>query len=391
MPDAFSNFAYSTVAVAPSPALSGTSLQVQPGQGALFPAAPFSCTICPAGAQPLSTNAEIVRVTAKVSDTFTIVRAQESSVARSVVVGDQIAQTVTALFLTTLMAVVLDRQVFTTNGTWTKPTGARLVHVQLVSGGSGGGSGRRGLAGTTRAGGGGGGGGAFTEAWFAPGDLGATVAVVVGTGGAGGAAQAVDDTSGLPGVLGTATDFGAVLRAALNAATGVAQGGTTAIGTAGGGGWFSVASSNPGCGGQGGTSGQVGVAPAIVAIPWMPVGGGGGGGLTVGNASAAGGNGRNNDTSQDGANVAIGGTNNGGSATPVGTPKTLADLLYGALPSYGAAGGGGGNPAGGAGGTAGTGQGFGSGGGGGGGCLNGSLSGAGGAGAPGVAIVTSYG
>ena len=46
--------------------------------------------IWPAGAQPLSTNAEIVRVTARSTDTLTITRAQESTSARTVVVGDQI-------------------------------------------------------------------------------------------------------------------------------------------------------------------------------------------------------------------------------------------------------------------------------------------------------------
>lgn len=54
--------------------------------------------MCPAGAQPDPTNAEIIRVTARPggSDTFTILRAQEGSTARSIQVGDQIAAVVTA-------------------------------------------------------------------------------------------------------------------------------------------------------------------------------------------------------------------------------------------------------------------------------------------------------
>jgi len=94
--DALNDFAYSLVATPPSPATSGTSLTVTAGQGALFPAPPFSATIWPAGVQPLSINAEIVRVTAVSTDTFTITRAQEGTTAQSITAGYQIAQTVTA-------------------------------------------------------------------------------------------------------------------------------------------------------------------------------------------------------------------------------------------------------------------------------------------------------
>lgn len=100
MADAHKNFAYSTVATAPSPAASGTSLVVASGQGALFPAVPFNATIWPTGVQPTAANAEIVRVTNISTDTFTITRTQEGSSARTVVVGDQIAATITAKTLT---------------------------------------------------------------------------------------------------------------------------------------------------------------------------------------------------------------------------------------------------------------------------------------------------
>jgi hypothetical protein len=98
--DAHKNFAYSTVATAPSPATSGTSLVVAAAQGALFPAVPFNATIWPVATNPTSANAEIVRVTAISTDTFTITRAQENSSARTVIVGDQIAATITAKTLT---------------------------------------------------------------------------------------------------------------------------------------------------------------------------------------------------------------------------------------------------------------------------------------------------
>lgn len=100
MADAHKNFAYSTVATAPSPASSGLSLVVAAADGAKFPAPPFNVTIWPAGAQPTTANAEIARCTAKATDTFTITRAQEGSSARTVVVGDQIEAGITVKTLT---------------------------------------------------------------------------------------------------------------------------------------------------------------------------------------------------------------------------------------------------------------------------------------------------
>lgn len=98
--DAHANLAYSTVATAPSPATSGTSLVVASGEGARFPAVPFNATIWPTGTIPTPANAEIVRVTNISTDTLTITRTQESTSARTVVVGDQIAATITAKTLT---------------------------------------------------------------------------------------------------------------------------------------------------------------------------------------------------------------------------------------------------------------------------------------------------
>lgn len=100
MADNHANFAYSTVATAPSPAASGTSVTVATGDGGLFPTAPFNCVVWPSGAQALSTNAEIVRVSAKAGDVFTIVRTQEGTSARTVVVGDQFAANITKKMIT---------------------------------------------------------------------------------------------------------------------------------------------------------------------------------------------------------------------------------------------------------------------------------------------------
>lgn len=100
--DATSNLAITTVATAPSPATSGTSLVVASGKGSIFPAADgaganeFNATVWPSGETPNSTNAEIVRVTEVATDTLTITRAQESTSAISIGVGYNIAATITA-------------------------------------------------------------------------------------------------------------------------------------------------------------------------------------------------------------------------------------------------------------------------------------------------------
>lgn len=105
MPDAHKNFAYSTIVTAPSPATTGTSTTVASGGGALFPTAPFNAVVWPAGAQPLASNAEVVRVTAIAGDVLTITRAQESSTARTIIVGDQIAAAITAKVISDADAV----------------------------------------------------------------------------------------------------------------------------------------------------------------------------------------------------------------------------------------------------------------------------------------------
>jgi hypothetical protein len=102
--DTHKNLAYSTIASAPSPAASGTSLDVAAGEGARFPAVPFNATVWPANQIATPANAEIVRVTAIATDTLTIARAQETGAggpsARTILVGDQIAATITAKTLT---------------------------------------------------------------------------------------------------------------------------------------------------------------------------------------------------------------------------------------------------------------------------------------------------
>ncbi len=100
MADSHANFAYGTVLTAPSPASSGTSLTLSSGAGALMPAVPFNATVWPTGVNPLNSNAEIVRVTNVSGDVLTISRAQEGTSARTILVGDQFAATITAKTLT---------------------------------------------------------------------------------------------------------------------------------------------------------------------------------------------------------------------------------------------------------------------------------------------------
>lgn len=92
--DPVSNFAYGTVLTAPSPATTGTSLVLNSGQGARFPdpatVGAYNIVVWITAANPLSSNAEIMRVTARSTDTLTVTREQEGTTARTVVVGDQV-------------------------------------------------------------------------------------------------------------------------------------------------------------------------------------------------------------------------------------------------------------------------------------------------------------
>lgn len=99
------------------------------------------------------------------------------------------------------------RQVFTANGTWTKPVGATYVRVQVQGGGGGGGA--AGATSSTQASaGGGGGGGGYADSIIPASELGATETVTVGGGGGGSAAG-----SGNAGSSGGTSSFGSHLWA----------------------------------------------------------------------------------------------------------------------------------------------------------------------------------
>lgn len=70
---------------------SDTELEVYTGDGTLFPAAPFYLTISPKNKWSRKINSEIVLVTAKSTDTFTITRAQKGTTAKAFDYGDLVA------------------------------------------------------------------------------------------------------------------------------------------------------------------------------------------------------------------------------------------------------------------------------------------------------------
>jgi hypothetical protein len=183
MPDAHKNFAYSTVATAPSPADTGTSLVVQAGDGAKFPTPPFNATVWPYGDIAQTTNAEIVRVTAISGDTLTITRTQEGTSARLIGISDQIAATITAKTLTDIESArpTLQLAVIAASGSVLVPAGVTSILAEAWGGGgAGGGSGSATGSGT------GGGSGSYSRRAI-PTVPGETLTVTIGAGGVGAA------------------------------------------------------------------------------------------------------------------------------------------------------------------------------------------------------------
>jgi hypothetical protein len=102
--DTFKNLAYGVVLLPPTPPNLGTSLTLASGHGARFPAAPFNISIWPFGVPADPVNCEIARCTGRANDVLTIQRQQEGTQLRTILVGDAVAQAMTAKAISDLMA-----------------------------------------------------------------------------------------------------------------------------------------------------------------------------------------------------------------------------------------------------------------------------------------------
>jgi hypothetical protein len=269
-------------------------------------------------------------------------------------------------------------QVFTTVGTntWTKPDGARVVEIHVIGGGGGGGSGCSSPSGTAAGGGAGGGGGGRTFVSIDASFLGPTETVTVGAAGTGGASRAAEAGNGINGTAGTASavglwvyagggSFGGGGTSALTPVPVTGGGSTRAVVVGGSGGAVasSAGSQTFGNGGGGGnvTSGCGGGAGGGVNAGGTVANGGVGGFQFIYNGALAGGTPVGQNGFSVPTNLPYGGSGGGGG----NASKTTTAMSGGNGGLYGAGGGGGG-----------AGQGF--------------ASGAGGNGAQGIVVVTTY-
>jgi hypothetical protein len=123
--DPHENFSYGILDN--SPGTAGTSFELQSGQGADFPSSgSYNATVWPTGVQPTRANAEIVRVTARSTDTLTVTREQEGTTAIDVAAGYQIAMTITDKVITDIETAVAAR---------VQDTGDTMTGDLILSGG----------------------------------------------------------------------------------------------------------------------------------------------------------------------------------------------------------------------------------------------------------------
>ena len=329
---------------------SATSLTVNSGTGALFPAVTsgvsfFKLTLVDAATGQLS---EIVHVTARTGDSMTIVRAQEGTTARAWSANDIAANMLTAGtiallapldspsltgtptvptaapgtnttqaastgFVGAAISAVSGRLlgaplIFTSSGSYTPSAGAKAIIVQVVGGGGGGG-GTPAISSTQNSVGSGGASGAMAISYIPVSSLSAPVVVTVGIGGQGVIGDAgqkggtssfgsyISCTGGNGGLLGAAAASGApyVLQTPKG---GVATGGTILNVNGNPGGQATFITINAGVSGSGGSSplgGSGGAGGSTAAGGYShatgPGGGGGGSAAGVSASAQSGGNG----------------------------------------------------------------------------------------------------
>jgi hypothetical protein len=110
---------------------SATSLTVSSGQGALFPTITGSNYFLVTLTNVAGTTLEIVKVTARSSDTFTIVRAQEGTTATAFAGGDFVQLRITAA------AMSLAANTVAANGSIIETTGLISANYTITTGKNG--------------------------------------------------------------------------------------------------------------------------------------------------------------------------------------------------------------------------------------------------------------
>lgn len=284
---------------------------------------------------------------------------------------------------------------------WSKPNGARFVHIYILGSGAGGGAGRTGGS-NTGGGGGGGGSSSITYGLFPACMLPDALYVSVGKGGAGGTANGNGGNGELSYVSISATTLSAaiLMQSGDAAPTGGGAGTSSLAGTAGTAGttwtytsyiWSQLGQVTTNAG-QNGTGGGTTAGAGVNLTITLPVSGGAGGGGESSNASSFKGGDINSTmygftTLVGGVLDATGSTINGTAGATYSFPSfntsTKSPMLF-----TGGAGGGGANSNVRTGGAGGIGS-FGSGGGGGGASYNGT-GGAGGNGGNGLVIISCW-